>query len=294
MGAANLVPGISGGTMVVICRLYPTFVDATADLTRFRANRRALLFLLLLFGVNSLVMAALAEPVALLVRDHRTLAYSLFIGMTLAGTPILWQLWRRAERRSFPPWLSWLAAVLAFALTASLVFLEREEQVQEAPAIVDEAVETEEEYRPESDIFMDATAGAAAYSAMVLPGISGGTLKLAMDRYEPTVWSIGQVGNWVLPWRDSAPFTAFGPILIAYVLGAIAGLALVSNALRWLLHHYERPATAALIGILLGSIVPLWPIEAFGSRSSALSVAGLIVLGFVVVWLFSRWSNSRQ
>ena len=97
MGLANLVPGISGGTMLLAAGIYPRFIESISDVTRFRFRFRSLLCL------GSVVFAALIAILLLagvlkdLVVDHRWIMYSLFIGLTLGGVPIVWKLAKPAS-----------------------------------------------------------------------------------------------------------------------------------------------------------------------------------------------------
>ena len=287
MGTANLVPGVSGGTMVLVCGLYAHFVDATAALSRGNFAWPAVRFILLLFAAKFAAMGLLGAPVAEAVERHRSVAYSLFLGMTLAGTPVVWEIFRKAPPRTAAPWLAWVLVPIGAALMASLALLPQPEGHGDLG----------DDYRPAHDIPLDAVAGAAAYGAMVLPGVSGGTVKLALGRYEPTVWSLGQPLPWLGSWvglGEAAPVAAWGPILLPYTLGAIVGLVIVSNLLKWLLQRYERAMAALLLGVLWGSVVPVWP---FGRDSDAgdwLRGAVAAALGFAAVYALTVWQKRAK
>ena len=291
MGAANLVPGVSGGTMVLACGVYQPFVDATADATRLRFTRQSVLFLVLLWGMKLVAMGALAAPVVWAVTKYPAVSYAAFAGMTLAGTPILWKMVRhpkidacrdgsRGSGRASNRALLITLAVIGFL---ALAFLGRPMDKPDTGASADP-------YTPTPNIPLDAVAGLAALSAMVLPGISGGTIKLVLGRYEPTVWAIGQTWAWLVPWQSAAPLSQFGPIIVPYVLGAVAGLILVSNALKWLLHHYEQPMSALLLGILWGSAVAIWPRSALKFANPTLLAGCLVaaVIAFAFVYGLTR------
>ena len=83
MGLANLVPGISGGTMLLATGIYPRFIEALADVTRFRYRVQSLWVLGCVVGAAGLGILLLAGTLKGLVIDHRWVMYSLFIGLTL-------------------------------------------------------------------------------------------------------------------------------------------------------------------------------------------------------------------
>ena len=133
MGLANLVPGISGGTMILAIGLYDRFIDAVADVTRLRLRRQSSGM-----SCSSAAMAAgLAAAVLLgsgvavrLVAEHRWAMYALFVGMTLGGAPELWRLARphgagvlAAVAAASVPWLCSHSAPASRALEPTIPVL---------------------------------------------------------------------------------------------------------------------------------------------------------------------------
>ena len=94
MGLANLVPGISGGTMLLATGVYPRFIDAIAEVTTLRFRLRSVLVLSCVAGSAFLSILLFAGLMKALVIDHRWIMYSLFIGLTLGGVPLVWRLAR--------------------------------------------------------------------------------------------------------------------------------------------------------------------------------------------------------
>ncbi|MDX1566108.1 MAG: DUF368 domain-containing protein, partial [Phycisphaeraceae bacterium] len=112
MGLANLVPGISGGTMLLAAGAYPRFISAVADLSTLRLKRRSILTVALVAASATLAIAALAALVLMLVLNHRWVMYSLFIGLTLGGVPVVWSLLKGPTLRA------WAGSAAGFALMA--------------------------------------------------------------------------------------------------------------------------------------------------------------------------------
>jgi len=227
MGLANLVPGVSGGTMILAMGLYDRFIEAVADVTRFQFTRQTIVFLGLL-GIGVMAAILLLSGVAVgLVSDYRWIMYSLFIGMTLGGTP---ELIRHCRPVSAP-------AVIAFALAvagmAALAFALTETRI---PASIPVLIGM----------------GALGASSMILPGISGSYMLLIFGMYD-TVW--GSVTASALR-EDTAESLG---VIIPVVAGAAIGMALLSNLLKHLLVRHAAPSHAALLGLLVGSILGLWP-----------------------------------
>jgi putative membrane protein len=244
MGLANLVPGISGGTMLLAAGVYPGFIAAVADLTTLRLRLRSLVLLGAVVGTAVLAILLLAGSVKSLVESQRWAMYSLFIGLTLGGAPLLW----RMARPPSPPLLG--GAVLGFCVMLVMAFGSGAARggADGNPAML-------------------ALAGLAAASAMILPGISGGYLLLLLGQYEAILGSVDQLKRGLL--GDSAAGTGTDLSLVLDALhvvvplgiGVLAGVVGVSNLLRWLLARFEKATLGTLLGLLLGAVVGLWPFQ---------------------------------
>lgn len=239
MGLANLVPGISGGTMLLVAGIYPRFVDAVAEVTRFRFRFRSVLVLAVVgmsAGLGILLLAGLLKN---MVIDHRWVMYSLFIGLTLGGLPLVWKMAQPAKPSVY------ISATIAFGLMVLLAILQWTGVMGSGG----------------SNSIMLFLAGLAGASAMILPGLSGGYILLLMNQYVPILAGIEQFTT-ALKARDFA--AAIDPALTVMLpvgLGVIIGVALVSNLVKWLLSKHEKATLGLLIGLLLGSVVGLFPFQ---------------------------------
>jgi putative membrane protein len=108
--------------------------------------------------------------------------------------------------------------------------------------------------------------GVAAASAMILPGISGGYLLLILGQYEAILGTIDQLKRGLLGdgaggGSDFALVLDALNVVIPLGIGIAVGVVGVSNLLRWLLERYEKATLGALLGLLLGAVVGLWPFQ---------------------------------
>ena len=126
MGLANLVPGISGGTMLLAAGIYPQFIGAVAEVTTFRFRLRTLLLLATVIGAALAAIIGLAGPVRDLVVNHCWIMYSLFIGLTLSGVPVIWRMLKRIT-----PTVA-LMTLLGIAAMVVMVLLRPSEAAQAA------------------------------------------------------------------------------------------------------------------------------------------------------------------
>lgn len=240
MGLANLVPGISGGTMLLAAGIYPRFIEALADLSSLRF-RKSSIFVLGIVGMAAATAIILgAGPVKDAVVEHRWAMYSLFIGLTLGGVPVLWQMTRPATGAF------WVGMLMGLIVMVALAWL----QIGGSGS----AAQRE-------GVAMMFVAGVAGASAMILPGVSGGYLLLVLGVYVPVLAAIDALKQ-ALRAGDIA--SASDPILgviLPVGVGVGIGVLVVSNLLRVVLERYEQPTLGVLMGLLVGAVLGLWPFQ---------------------------------
>ena len=237
MGAADVVPGVSGGTMALVLGIYERLLKAIrafdAALVRLVARGRlreaaAHVDLAFLVPLGIGILCALlffTRVISLpgLLREHPEPVYALFFGLIVGSVVVL--------LRGIEP-LGWRAGA---CIAAGIVL----------GVLVVTAVPFE---TPDGAWFMF-LAGALAICAMILPGISGSFILLLLRKYEQVFHAIGHFDF---------------SVLVPFALGAVTGLALFSRVLVWLLAHHHRATLSTIVGILIGSLWVIWP---FQSRS---------------------------
>ena len=234
MGMADLVPGVSGGTMAFILGIYQRLLAAirSFDQKWLRAivsldyktaiSRPHWLFLLPLFAgiIAALIFFTRVISIPALLNTHTEQVYGLFFGLIIASIIVL------------------LKEVGKFTLTDSIVLV-----LGTAGGLW--LVNLVPFSTPESSLFIFFS-GMIAICAMILPGISGSFLLLLMRKYAYIMESVGRFD-----------FT----VLLPFALGCIAGLAVFSRVLGWLLEKYYRRTLLVIKGILIASLWVLWPFQ---------------------------------
>ncbi|WP_078083636.1 DUF368 domain-containing protein [Microbulbifer mangrovi] len=230
MGAADVVPGVSGGTIAFITGIYQELLDS---LSRIGPHALTILFkqgiaaawryingtfLLALFSGVLISIFSLAKVITYLLENYPIVVWGFFFGLILASVvPI-------ARRVPNWTWQCWLALVLGGALAI----------------LVSEMRPTEIVATPYTLFF----SGALAICAMILPGISGSFILLMIGIYPQVISAVHQMQVSALAW--------FGA-------GAVCGLLLFSRLLSWLMHRFPSVTLSFLVGILLGSLKIVWP-----------------------------------
>ncbi len=257
MGLANLVPGISGGTMLLAAGIYPDFIDAIAKVTTFRFKLRPVVVLGCVITAAALAILLWAGPIKNLVISHRWIMYSLFIGLTLGGVPIVWRMVGKSTRS------------LRVGIAGGLLFM--------IGLFILQISGFASQAGGRAEYLMLFVAGIAGASAMILPGVSGGYLLLVLGQYLPILSAIDnfkealEAGDLVT--AAGVAFTVGLPV----GLGVATGVVGVSNLLRFLLHRYRVPTLGVLLGLLLGAVVGLWPFQQGVKPNIGDSLKGQIV-----------------
>ncbi|MDA0351881.1 MAG: DUF368 domain-containing protein [Chloroflexi bacterium] len=271
MGAADVVPGVSGGTVALVLGFYLRLVssvrsgssalgrfargDVTAGIEWLR--RVEWLFLVPLLAGIGLAVISLAHLIETQLNDHPVQVAGFFLGLVGSSIVVAWWL---IERRDVTRVLVMVAVGVAVFVAMGLRGGTSEDSVSQATDVA---------------IWAYFFSGAIAICAMILPGISGSLILVLLGMYGPVL--------------DSVTNREFG-FLAVFLLGATLGLALFSQLLHWALEHHYDTVMAALIGLMIGSTRVLWPWPnglddtALGAPDGAVLVTALLaVVGFALV-----------
>jgi putative membrane protein len=241
MGSADIVPGVSGGTVALVLGIYDRLIHNISQgahalrqlLTRDVAGavdtlkRIEWIWLFALLGGILTAIVALSSVIETLLHEQPIRMSGLFLGLILGS---IWVAVRMLDK------VDGISIALMLGIGAVMFLLLGLRSDTEVP---DSALEVVT--KPWWVFFL---AGAIAICAMILPGISGSFILVMLGMYTEVLGAVND--------RD------FG-ILIAFMLGCVVGLALFSTLLNWLLERYHRWVLAAMIGLMLGSTRVLWP-----------------------------------
>ncbi|MAY74224.1 MAG: hypothetical protein CMJ31_05740 [Phycisphaerae bacterium] len=240
MGLANLVPGISGGTMLVASGVYTRFIDAISDLTRLRFRKDAIAVLAVVVAGAAVSIVLGAGVIKAGLESFRWGMYSLFIGLTLGGLPIMLGMTRPMTRAA---WGGLVAGVVVMVGLVGLQSLNPDGGGDQA------------------NVVLFAIGGIAGASAMILPGVSGAYLLLLLGLYDPIITAIKDFVSAAKD-ADIAAATEQLGVLIPVGIGVVVGAVGVGNLLRFVLHRYEKATLGFLVGLLAAAPIGLYPFQA--------------------------------
>jgi putative membrane protein len=273
MGSADVVPGVSGGTVALVLAIYHRLVTAIRngssalghflklDLRGGVALLRQVdwLFLIpLLLGILTAVLL-LAGAIEHQLEVHPVQMSGLFLGLVAGSTVVATGLLTRRDLRE---WALILGAGAAFFIALGFTSGTERAASEDLPLVA---------------FFV---AGAIAICAMILPGISGSFLLVVMGMYSAILAAVNE-----RDWLTVGVFT----------LGCIVGLALFSQLLHWALNEHYDTVMAVMIGLMLGSLRVLWPwpdgaasVELGAPDEAVAATVGLAVFGLALVLMIDR------
>ena len=290
MGAADVVPGVSGGTIAFISGIYEELLTAISNINLnllktfkskgFKAAWKQLNgnFLLALFTGIFISIISLAKAIKWLLENEPILLWSFFFGLVLASIIYIGR--QIAHWNIFAVFWVLLGAVLAFYITTL------------NPLVSENS----------SNLFLFIS-GAIAICAMILPGISGAFILVLLGAYKPILAAVNN--------RDLTIIASVGA-------GAILGLLSFSRILKWLFAHYKNYTLAALTGFIIGSLNKIWPwketltwrtnshgIEVplkqrsispfdYGQENQLVLAIGFALIGFVLILILEKLAKKNE
>ncbi len=287
MGAANVIPGVSGGTMALILGIYEELINAirTINLKFLRLItifniKEALTYVswpfLLPIGLGILLATfSLAEALSWLLDTYPVIVWSFFFGLILSSVITVGKVVKKWR-------ITTAIAIASGAITAYFLFDMIPVSTPNAPWFI-------------------FASGFIAICAMILPGISGAYILVLLGKY-----------HYILEALNNKDFFT----LFIIGAGALMGLISFAQILGWLLKRYHDMTMAILVGLMLGSLRKIWPwkktlttfIDSHGNEipslqsniipSSFTIEVGLallfIVIGILVVWGLDLWAHKRH
>lgn len=230
MGAADIVPGVSGGTIALITGIYEELISTLKNInisllkTLFKdgfkvfwKNLNGNFLSILLLGIASSVIL-LAQIIVFLLENHEYKIWGFFFGLIISSAFLIIKDINSLKAVH----IIW---ILFGILIAALISLSNTTQI------------------PDTDVFIFLT-GSIAITAMILPGISGSFILLLLSKYEYIITAIKEF--------DIRTLLVFG-------LGCIFGLIIFSRILHFLFQNYKQNLLSLLSGFLIGSLIKIWP-----------------------------------
>lgn len=285
IGIANIIPGMSGGTLALVLGIYERLIAALRNIglstvksvfgvvsfrkeafTAAKAELRRIDFsFLALLGLGAIAAVLLTSNLIVYLLNHQHDAtYGFFSGLILTSILIPARMLKRCGGKEV------LVMLIAVVLILSLAVGMAEKQLVKVDGSVtqglSDSAQSENLHLSPLALGLFFGCGALAVSAMILPGISGSFLMLAFGVYFPlltTIKSLMENLPTLVNGLPSAPILGNLLILGCFGLGCLFGLVAFTRLLNYLLARYRNLTIAFLIGLMVGSLYGLWPFRAY-------------------------------
>lgn len=254
VGIANIIPGVSGGTMAVILGIYDELINAISlSPEKLKKNWSFILSIGLGMGVGILVFAKLLD---FLFVNYNVPTQFFFIGLILGSIPLVWKI--AVSEKAFCK-INIIPFVLMFAVMFVMFLLKPTENtiVKEISTV----------------IFIKLTlAGAVGAVAMLIPGISGSFMLKAMGQYETVAAAIADLNVILLI-----------PVAVGVCVGLLAGAKIISILIR----RYKQGIYLGILGLIVGSVLVVYPQE-FAFKADIIPAAATMIVGGTIPLIMSR------
>lgn len=255
IGSAELVPGISGGTIALIVGIYERALENGNDLISGRFKKVDWAFLATVAIGMFAAIFGLSTILSNFVENQVSISSALFMGMVAISIFVPIAMMDKSARLTGK-------SIITFLIAAAVIFI--------VTGFTSEPVD-------DPSLIVVFFAAAIAVCALILPGVSGSLILLTMGLYQPIIGAVSD--------REMGTVAVFA-------LGALCGLAAFVKLLNWLLHHHRNVTLAAMAGFMLGSLRALWPFGE-GQDAGTLPIIGVFFLGVIIVGFFI-WIDAQQ
>ena len=269
MGIANIIPGVSGGTLALTMGIYEKFIEAISHfLKNIKENIKFLLPVFIGMGLSILTMSNVISSAF----DNYPVPTTLFfMGLVLGGIPMLYQKVKDTKEKKETS--SYIIAIITFALVMILAFSEELFGKGLGDANLDNL-----NIMSYGILFV---VGIVAAATMVIPGVSGSLVLMLLGYYLPIVNTV----------KDLTHFNNIGHnllICIPFGIGVVIGIILIAKLIEWLLKKYEAKTYFGVLGFIIASVIAI-PVSVFhevGDMSYSLPegilAVALMVFGYII------------
>ena len=276
MGIADLVPGVSGGTIALITGVYKDFITSINNINvklltqSFSKNFKSNKFDVLLFLVIGIIFSIsfFSRLILFLLENYESQVSSFFFGLILCS---IYVLLKKTKNLKFID--------LATLIITAVIIYQILDNITVNPKI---------NY---SYIFL---CGFLCSSAMILPGISGSYILLILGAYQFVLEKLNSI---FVHGSDSYIY------ILNFIIGGVFGVLTFSRVVKWLLTNYENKTMIILIGLILGSVFNILPInsqneiillETFNFFTGEFSIILCTIIGFFIILLIDKTSTKNE
>ena len=259
VGIANIIPGVSGGTLAITLGIYEELIEA---ISHFFKKIKSNIKFLIPIGIGAFTAIVIGSRIIEISLEKYTLPTLLFFtGLILGGMPMLFGKIKKNIKPSYA-----LIFLATFALVIGIMFLKTGNDV----VLVDLNA---------WGYFKLFLVGMIAAATMIIPGISGSFMLMVMGYYEPIINAINEFTSFNNLWNNFW-------ILMPFGIGVLLGIIVIAKIIEFLFQKFEVPTYFGIIGFVLASLIGIFTSAGNLVFTPTFIIVGIIlmVLGFVIAY----------
>ncbi len=259
VGIANIIPGVSGGTLAITLGIYEELIEA---ISHFFGKIKSNIKFLIPIGIGAFTAIVISSRIIEISLEKYTLPTILFFtGLILGGMPMLFGKIKKNIKPSYA-----LIFLATFALVIGVMFLKTGNDV----VLVDLNA---------WGYFKLFLVGVIAAATMIIPGISGSFMLMVMGYYEPIINVINEFTSFNNLWNNFW-------ILMPFGIGVLLGIIVIAKIIEFLFQKFEVPTYFGIIGFVLASLIGIFTSAGNLVFTPTFIIVGIIlmVLGFVIAY----------
>ncbi len=269
IGIANIIPGVSGGTMMVSMGIYDKLIHCITHLfSKFKENLKFLLPIFLGAGAALIGLSFVIEPAF----EHFPLQTNcLFIGLIFGGIPAIWKNLKNDDGKVKPNVSHLIPFIIFFAIVVGMALLGGTEGTE---------VDLSFNFLSALKLF---GVGIIASATMVIPGVSGSMMLLLLGYYNPIIEAINDFVKSIVKWNVDGILNGCG-ILIPLGIGIVIGIFAIAKIIEIVLAKFPLYAYWAILGLIVASPISILLVGEIGTITVVNVLVSIVtfVVGFFV------------
>ena len=232
IGVANIIPGVSGGTLMIILGVYEEIIET---ISHFFSNFKKNILYLLPFGIGMIIsILILSKVISFSLEKYPFATTIFFIGLIIGGIPLLWEKASASKNKIS----NWIVFLITFSIVLLFTFMKSDSNMISLNNL---------EFFDYVKLFF---VGIISAGTMVIPGISGSFVLMLLGYYESIV-------NVIKNLTDFANLGKNLLILIPFGIGILVGIILVAKLLEYLFNKYPVKTNYGVLGFVISSIIAI-------------------------------------
>lgn len=264
MGVANVIPGVSGGTLALTLGIYERFISS---ISHFFSKLKENIKFLLLIGIGMVLAILSMSRIISYSYEHFPIPTSLFfVGLVIGGIPLLFQKVKgKKEKKEVS---SWIIFLLSLSLVLMLAFSKQLFNLDFSVNFDNITI---------TGYFILLVVGVVAAATMVIPGVSGSLVLMLLGYYYPVLDAI----------KELTKFKSFGSnimIAVFFGIGVLIGIVLISKLIEYLLKKYEVKTYYGVMGFIIASVVAI-PVSTYNETANLVISFPQVIIGIVFLMI---------